>query len=159
MGELAQVLSLVDAPTVVLLFMTAFFIAAAVRLQSSGTIDWTEAFRDEITNKVSSVKFAVPFALFLSGWVLLYAFMNGMRVRDSADDLVTILECLFKYFALFLAVWAMGPRFVEKVADTILARWSPRSISTTETVVDGNKSVTTARAEIPAGTPAPAPGS
>lgn len=157
MGELAQVLSLIDAPTVVLLLMTAFFVAAAVRLQVKGTIDWTDAFRDEISNKVSSVKFAVPFALFLSGWILIYAFMNGMRVRDSADDLVNVLECLFKYFALFLAVWAMGPRFVEKVADTILSRWSGRSISTSQTVTDGEKSITTGRVEA-TGAPAASPG-
>lgn len=118
----------IDAPTVVLFVMLLLALRAAEKAQGSEKFDWAEAFKDNGVLSISKV--AVLVALGISSWIMVYAFMNGMRDHDDAAGLVSVLHELFWFFAAYMAIWGMGPKFVEKIGDAVLAKWSPTTIRT-----------------------------
>ena len=119
-------ISELDLPATILVFMLLGMALAMAKAQQRDDFDWTEAFRDE-AGKITWTRAALLMSLAVSTWVLIYAYVNGMHASYSADDLVKVLHELFWYFATYMAMWAMGPRFVEKLADAIIARWGGRA--------------------------------
>lgn len=137
-----------DVPTVVLFIFTLVGLRAAEQAQRRDDFDWGDAFRNDV-GRVSFSSLAVLVALGVSTWLIIYCFMNGMRNSFSADDLVKVLDALYIYFATFIAIWALGPRFAERMGDAVLAKWSG---TTRATVTTPDGTVATA-SSTPAGTP------
>lgn len=126
-----RIATLIDTPSIVLLAMLLVTLLWAERAQKAEGFDWAEMFRNSATDKLDWRSLAGIGSFGISAWVLIYAFMNGMRTSDDAAGLVNILHELFWYFLAFITLWGMGPKFVEKIGNAVLAKWSPTTVSTT----------------------------
>ena len=125
MDTLNVLLGSLDFPALVLTFMLVGMAVAMASAQRRADFDWGDAFRDE-HGKVSWFRAAIVVCLGVSSWVLIYAFMNGMRAAYDAAELVQVLEVLFKYFLAYMIVWS-GAKIVEKSLEVIIAKWFPKA--------------------------------
>ena len=116
----------VDFPAVVLSLMLIGMALAMISAQRRSDFDWGDAFRDD-NGKVSWFRAAVVVSLGISSWVLIYAFMNGVRSTYDANGMTLVLDKLFAYFVAYMVVWS-GAKIIEKALDIIIQKWFPKPV-------------------------------
>jgi len=106
-----------DFPTAVLSFMLVGIAYAMSQAQKKPGFDWGDGFRDA-NNKVSYTHAAVPIALALSSWVLLYVTINGIKSTFSGQEMSQVLQSLLYWYIAYMVVWA-GTKTVDKLVELV----------------------------------------
>lgn len=104
-----------DFPTAVLSFMLVGIAYAMSQAQKKPGFDWGDGFRDG-NGKVSYTHAAVPIALALSSWVLLYVTINGIKSTFSGQEMSQVLQSLLYWYIAYMVVWA-GTKTVDKLVE------------------------------------------
>jgi len=104
-----------DFPTAVLSFMLVGIAYAMSQAQKKPGFDWGDGFRDA-NGKVSYTHAAVPIALALSSWVLLYVTINGIKSTFSGQEMSQVLGSLIWWYCAYMVVWA-GTKTVDKLVE------------------------------------------
>jgi len=106
-----------DFPTAVLSFMLVGIAYAMSQAQKKPGFDWGDGFRDG-NGKVSYTHAAVPIALALSSWVLLYVTINGIKSTFSGQEMSQVLQSLLYWYIAYMVVWA-GTKTVDKLVELV----------------------------------------
>jgi len=104
-----------DFPTVVLSFMLVGIAYSMNQAQKKPGFDWGDGFRDA-NGKVSYTHAAIPVALALSSWVLLYVTINAIRSTFNGAETSQVLESLIWWYVAYMVVWA-GTKTVDKLVE------------------------------------------
>ena len=104
-------------PTAVLSFMLVGIAYAMSQAQKKPGFDWGDGFRDG-NGKVSYTHAAVPIALALSSWVLLYVTINGIKSTFSGQEMSQVLQSLLYWYIAYMVVWA-GTKTVDKLVELV----------------------------------------
>jgi len=114
-----------DFPTAVLSFMLVGIAYAMSQAQKKPGFDWGDGFRDG-NGKVSYTHAAVPIALALSSWVLLYVTINGIKSTFSGQEMSQVLQSLLYWYIAYMVVWA-GTKTVDKLVELVQTYFNTKS--------------------------------
>ena len=126
-----------DFPTAVLSFMLVGIAYAMSQAQKKPGFDWGDGFRDG-TGKVSYTHAAVPIALALSSWVLLYVTINGIKSTFSGQEMSQVLQSLLYWYIAYMVVWA-GTKTVDKLVELVQTYLSTKSGRQPDRVQEGER--------------------
>ena len=81
--------------------------------------DWKQAGEDD-GGKASFLRLAIPVALVVSSWLLIYV---TMKIVGTSSTWVEALNALFWYYALYIVVFS-GAKTADKLADALVAKFT-----------------------------------
>jgi len=126
-----------DFPTVVLSFMLVGIAYSMNQAQKKQGFDWGDGFRDA-NGKVSYTHAAVPIALALSSWVLLYVTINGIKSTFSGQEMSQVLQSLLYWYIAYMVVWA-GTKTVDKLVELVQTYLNTKSERQPDRVQEGER--------------------
>ena len=126
-----------DFPTAVLSFMLVGIAYAMSQAQKKPGFDWGDGFRDA-NGKVSYTHAAVPIALALSSWVLLYVTINGIKSTFSGQEMSQVLQSLLYWYIAYMVVWA-GTKTVDKLVELVQTYLNTKSGRQPDRVQEGER--------------------